>query len=384
DVVILSAVRTPIGSFRSSLASLSAPQLGSAAIKAAVSKAGVEPNAVQEVFMGQVCQANVGQAPARQAALGAGLDIGTAVTTVNKVCSSGLKAVMLAVQQCQVNHQQLCIGGGMESMSQVPFYLPRELPYGGFKVVDGVVNDGLTDAYDKIHMGICGEKTAKECGITRDDQDAYALESYRRADDAWKNGNIGAEVIPVTVKTRKGDTVIKIDEEYSKINVDKFRSLKAAFVKEGTITAGNASSLNDGACALVVATTEKAKEVGAKPLAKVITYGDAATHPIDFSIAPALLIPKLLKQAGLSTKDIAMWELNEAFSLVPLAAIKKFNLDPAKVNPHGGAVSLGHPIGMSGARLVTHLVHSLKQGEYGLAALCNGGGGASGMIIQKL
>uniref|UniRef100_A0AC34R2D7 Thiolase N-terminal domain-containing protein n=1 Tax=Panagrolaimus sp. JU765 TaxID=591449 RepID=A0AC34R2D7_9BILA len=224
DVVILSAVRTPIGSFRSSLASLSAPQLGSAAIKAAVNKAGVEPNAVQEVFMGQVCQANVGQAPARQAALGAGLDIGTAVTTVNKVCSSGLKAVMLAVQQCQVNHQQLCIGGGMESMSQVPFYLPRELPYGGFKVVDGVVNDGLTDAYDKIHMGICGEKTAKECGITRDDQDAYALESYRRADDAWKNGNIGAEVIPVTVKTRKGDTVIKIDEEYSKINVDKFRS----------------------------------------------------------------------------------------------------------------------------------------------------------------
>jgi len=385
ETVILSAVRTPIGSFRSSLASLTAPQLGSAAIKSAVEKAGIEPKAVQEVFFGQVCQANVGQAPARQATLGAGLDISTAVTTVNKVCSSGLKAIMLAAQQCQLNHQQIVVGGGMESMSNVPFYLPRgDTPYGGFKVIDGVVNDGLTDAYDKIHMGVCGEKTAKETGITRADQDAYALESYRRAAEAWKNGSIGPEVIPVTVKSRKGETVVKIDEEFSKVNPDKFRSLKAVFTKDGTITAGNASSLNDGACAVVLATAEKAKELGSKPLAKVIAYGDAATHPIDFSIAPGLLVPKLLKQAGLTEKDIAIWEFNEAFSLVPIAVTRKYNLDPAKVNPHGGAVSIGHPIGMSGARLIAHLVHVLKQGEFGYASLCNGGGGASGMIIQKL
>uniref|UniRef100_A0A914ZAI2 acetyl-CoA C-acetyltransferase n=1 Tax=Panagrolaimus superbus TaxID=310955 RepID=A0A914ZAI2_9BILA len=386
EAVILSAIRTPIGSFRSSLASLTAPQLGSITIKAALEKANVQASEVQEVFFGQVCQANAGQAPARQAALGAGLDKSVAVTTVNKVCSSGLKSVMLAAQQCQLNHQQVAIGGGMESMSNVPYYVPRgETAYGGFKVIDGIVNDGLTDAYDHIHMGVCAEKTAKELNISREEQDKYALGSYEKAAKAWKDGIFKAEIVPVNVKTRKGTSTVDTDEEFTKINKEKFTQLKPAFIKEnGTITAGNASSLNDGACAVLLATAEKAKELGAKPLARVITYGDAATLPIDFSIAPTLLVPKLLKQSGLKMDDISIFEFNEAFSLVPIAAIKKFNLAPEKVNPHGGAVSLGHPIGMSGARIVAHLVHVLKEGQYGLATLCNGGGGASGIIIQKM
>uniref|UniRef100_A0A914R1I7 acetyl-CoA C-acetyltransferase n=1 Tax=Panagrolaimus davidi TaxID=227884 RepID=A0A914R1I7_9BILA len=386
EAVILSAVRTPIGSFRSSLASLTAPQLGSITIKAACERANVPAATVQEVFFGQVCQANSGQAPARQASLGAGLDKSVAVTTVNKVCSSGLKSVMLAAQQCQLNHQQVCIGGGMESMSNVPYYIPRgDIPYGGFKGIDGIVNDGLTDAYDHIHMGVCAEKTAKEFNISREEQDKYALGSYEKAAKAWKDGIFKNEIVPVNVESRKGTTTVDTDEEFTKINKEKFGQLKPAFIKEnGTITAGNASSLNDGACALLLATSEKAKELGAKPLARVITYGDAATHPIDFSIAPTLLVPKLLKQSGLKMDDISIFEFNEAFSLVPIAAINKLKLDPSKVNPHGGAVSLGHPIGMSGARIVAHLVHILKEGQYGLATLCNGGGGASGIIIQKM
>uniref|UniRef100_A0A915M493 acetyl-CoA C-acetyltransferase n=1 Tax=Meloidogyne javanica TaxID=6303 RepID=A0A915M493_MELJA len=316
----------------------------------------------------RVCQANVGQAPARQAALGAGLDVGVAVTTINKVCSSGLKSIMLAAQQIQTGHQNIVIGGGMESMSQVPYYLERgELPYGGAKLIDGVVKDGLTDAYDQhVHMGVCAEKTAKENSIGRGEQDEYAIQSYK-------------------LKQRKGTQIVSKDEEFTKVDFDKLKQLRAVFQKEnGTITAGNASNLNDGACAALLSNSEIAKKYSLRPLAKIICFADAATNPIDFPVATVLVIPKLLSSASLKLGDISLFELNEAFSVVPLAAIKKLGLDPAKVNAHGGAVSLGHPIGMSGARILTHLVHALKPGQFGLAAICNGGGGASGMVIQKL
>lgn len=385
DAYIVSAVRTPIGSFRSSLGAVSAPELGSIAIKGALDKANVNPKEVQEVFMGQVCQAGVGQAPARQASLKAGLDKSTAVTTINKVCSSGLKAIMIGAQQIETGHQDVVIAGGMESMSNVPFYMKRgDIGYGGFQVYDGIVYDGLTDAYDNIHMGLCGEKTATDLGISREQQDEYAINSYKRATEAWKNGVFKDEVVPVTIKDKKGDKVVNEDEEYKKVNFDKLKTLRTVFKKEGTVTAANASKLNDGASAVLMVSEDKLKSLNIKPLAKIVAYGDAATNPIDFSVAPGMVIPKMLKKAGLSLKDIALFELNEAFSLVPLASIKELNLDPSKVNVHGGAVSLGHPIGMSGARILTHLVHSLNKGEYGVAAICNGGGGASGMIIQKL
>lgn len=384
-VYIVGAARTPIGSFRSSLVSIPATQLGSIAIKGVLSHASVHPNAVQEVFMGQVCQANVGQAPARQASLGAGLDKSTAVTTVNKVCSSGLKAIMLAAQQIQTGHQNVVIGGGMESMSQVPFYIARgETTYGGFQAIDGIVKDGLTDAYDKVHMGLCGEKTAKEKGISRDDQDNYAIGSYQKSKAAWDSGAISTEVVPVEVKSRKGVTIVSKDEEFEKVSFEKFKGLKSVFQKDGTITAANASTLNDGAAAVLLASEEALKDHGMKPLAKVLAYADAATNPLDFALAPPLLIPKMMKTAGITLDDIDHFEVNEAFSVVVLAFIKELGIDASKVNPHGGAVSLGHPIGMSGARLITHLVHSLKSGQKGLAAICNGGGGASGMIIEKL
>ncbi|CAJ0605494.1 unnamed protein product [Cylicocyclus nassatus] len=385
DVYIVGAARTPIGSFRSQLASLSAPELGSIAIKAAVERGRVQPENVQEVFMGQVCQANSGQAPARQAALGAGLKTSTIVTTVNKVCSSGLKAIMLGAQQIQTGTQNVVIGGGMESMSQVPFYLNRgETAYGGIQLMDGIVKDGLTDAYDKCHMGNCGEKTAKELGIGRDAQDDYAIGSYKKAAEAWKNGIMSAEVVPVSVKTRKGTNVVDHDEEYQKVNFDKLKQLKAVFQKDGTVTAGNASTLNDAAAAVLLVGDDAVKQHNLKPIARILAFADAALHPLDFALAPPLVVPKLLKMAGLKMEDIDQWEVNEAFSVVPLAFIKQVGCDPEKVNPHGGAVSIGHPIGMSGARLITHLVHALKSGQKGLAAICNGGGGASGMIVEKL
>ncbi|CAO4364841.1 unnamed protein product [Caenorhabditis nigoni] len=385
DAFIVGAARTPIGSFRSSLASVTAPELASVAIKAALERGAVKPSSIQEVFLGQVCQANVGQAPARQAALGAGLDLSVAVTTVNKVCSSGLKAIILAAQQIQTGHQDLAIGGGMESMSQVPLYVPRgEIPYGGFQVIDGIVKDGLTDAYDKIHMGNCGEKTSKEMGITRKDQDDYAISSYKKAAEAWKNGSIGPEVVPVNVKSKKGVTIVDKDEEFTKVNFEKFNTLRTVFQKDGTITAANASTLNDGAAAVIVASKEAVSAQNLKPLARILAYGDAATHPLDFAVAPTMMFPKILERAGVKQSDVAQWEVNEAFSCVPLAFIKKLGVDASLVNPHGGAVSIGHPIGMSGARLITHLVHTLKSGEIGVAAICNGGGGSSGMVIQKL
>ncbi|KAK6734790.1 hypothetical protein RB195_018151 [Necator americanus] len=385
DVFIVGAARTPIGSFRSQLATISSPELGSVAIKAAVERSGLKPEEVREVYMGQVCQANVGQAPARQASLAAGLHTSTVCTTVNKVCSSGLKAIMLAAQQIQIGNQNVVIGGGMESMSQVPFYLDRgDTTYGGIRLIDGIVKDGLTDAYDKCHMGNCGEKTARELVISRDMQDEYAIGSYRKAAAAWKSGIMNAEVVPVTVKTRKGTFSVDMDEEFSKVNFDKMKLLKAVFQKDGTVTAGNASTLNDGAAAVLLASEQALKEHNAKPAARIVAYADAATHPLDFAVAPPLLVPKMLRAAGLKMTEIDQWEVNEAFSVVALAFIKQVGCDPERVNPHGGAVSLGHPIGMSGARLITHLVHSLKSGQRGLAAICNGGGGASGMIIEKL
>ncbi|PAV84445.1 hypothetical protein WR25_09281 [Diploscapter pachys] len=385
DVYIIGAARTPIGSFRASLSSVPATELGKVATRAALDRAKIDPKSVQEVFIGQVCQANVGQAPARQVALGAGMDMSVAVTTVNKVCSSGLKAIMLAAQQIQTGHQEVVVGGGMESMSQVPFYLPRgDIPYGGMPIIDGIVKDGLTDAYDKCHMGNCGEKTSKELNISRQDQDNYAIGSYTKSAQAWKDGIMEREVVPVTVKSKKGDTHFSVDEEFTKVNFDKLKQLRAVFQKDGTVTAGNASTLNDGAASVVLTSGDAAKTAGAKPLAQILAYGDAATHPLDFAMAPTLVVPKMLKAAGLKVDDIDQWEINEAFSCVPLAFMKKLNCDPAKVNPHGGAVSIGHPIGMSGARLIVHLVNTLKSGEIGCAAICNGGGGASGMIIRKL
>ncbi|CAJ0581484.1 unnamed protein product, partial [Mesorhabditis spiculigera] len=382
---IVGAARTPIGSFRSSLASVPAPQLGAVAIKGALQHAMLPASAVQEVFLGQVCQANVGQAPARQATLGAGLEKSTAVTTVNKVCSSGLKAIILGAQQIQTGHQDVVVAGGMESMSLVPYYVPRgEIPYGGLQMIDGIVKDGLTDAYNHCHMGNCGEKTSKERQITREDQDDYAIGSYKKSAEAWKNGSISSEVVPVEIKGKKGTVVVDKDEEFSKVNFDKFKGLRTVFQKDGTITAANASTLNDGAASVVIVSEDALKKHNLKPLAKILSYGDAARDPLDFAIAPPLLVPKLLKNAGLSLNDIDHWEVNEAFSVVVLAFIKELGLDPAKVNPHGGAVSLGHPIGMSGARLIVHMTHALKSGQKGFAAICNGGGGSSGMVIQMI
>ncbi|KAK3850884.1 hypothetical protein Pcinc_042434 [Petrolisthes cinctipes] len=388
DVVIVSAARTPMGSFRSSLASMRAPELGAIAIKGAVERAGVDPKAVQEVYMGNVVCAGAGQAPARQATLFAGLDKSTPCTTVNKVCASGMKSIMMASQALMCGSQEVMIAGGMESMSNVPYYMARgDSPYGGVKLQDGIVFDGLTDVYNKFHMGNCGENTAKKLSISRDDQDEYGLLSYKRSAEAWAKGLIKDEIVEVRIPGKRGkpDIVVAEDEEYKKVNFEKFKKLATVFQREGgTVTAGNASTLNDGAAALVLMTSGAAAKHGVKPLARIVGFCDAATDPIDFPIAPALATPKLLEMTGVKADEVSMWEVNEAFSVVVLANIKMCNLDPAKVNIHGGAVSLGHPIGMSGARIVTHLTHALQPGQKGVASICNGGGGASAIMIEKL
>ncbi|XP_076030098.1 acetyl-CoA acetyltransferase 1 isoform X2 [Oratosquilla oratoria] len=388
DVVIVSAARTPMGSFRSALASFRAPELGSIAIKNAVERAGVDPAAVQEVYMGNVCQAMCKQAPTRQAVLFAGLSKTTPCTTINKVCASGMKSVMMAAQSLMCGSQEVMVAGGMESMSNVPYYMARgDSPYGGVKLEDGIVFDGLTDVYNKFHMGNCGENTAKKLGITREDQDEYGLNSYKKSAAAWKAGVFKDEVVPVTIPGKRGkpDITVSEDEEYKKVNFDKFKKLATVFQREGgTVTAGNASTLNDGAAACVLMTAEAAERHGVKPLARIIGFCDAATDPIDFPIAPAHATPKLLEMTGVHKDDVAMWEVNEAFSVVVLANIKMCDLDPAKVNIHGGAVSLGHPIGMSGARIVGHLAHALQPGQKGVASICNGGGGASAIMLEKL
>ncbi|XP_055622927.1 acetyl-CoA acetyltransferase, mitochondrial isoform X2 [Toxorhynchites rutilus septentrionalis] len=388
DVVIVAATRTPIGSFQSALSSLSATQLGAVAVQGAIKQAGIAGGDVQEVYMGNVNAAGLGQAPARQAVIFAGLPKSTICTTVNKVCSSGMKSIMLGAQTLMLGQQDVVLAGGMESMSNVPYYLKRgATPYGGVQLQDGIVFDGLTDVYNKFHMGNCAENTAKKMGISRQDQDEFALNSYKRSAAAWSAKIFDAEITPVTIPGKRGkpDVVVSEDEEYKRVNFDKFGQLATVFQREnGTVTAGNASTLNDGASATILMTAEVAEKLKCKPLARIIGFVDAETDPIDFPIAPALAIPKLLQQTGVRKEDVAMWEINEAFSVVVVANQRKLDLDPAKVNVNGGAVSLGHPIGMSGARLVTHLAHNLRTGQIGCASICNGGGGASSILIEKL
>lgn len=338
--------------------------------------------------MGNVVSAGAGQAPARQACIFAGLPKSTICTTVNKVCASGMKSIMFASQSLMLGQSEVIVAGGMESMSNVPYYMRRgATPYGGVNLIDGIVFDGLTDVYNKFHMGNCAENTAKKMGITRKDQDDYAISSYKRSAAAWQSRLFDVEITPVHIPQKKGkpDIIVTEDEEYKRVNFDKFGNLATVFQREnGTVTAGNASTLNDGASAVVLMTEDVANALKVKPLARIVNFQDAETDPIDFPIAPAFAVPKLLENAGVKKNDVALWEINEAFSLVVVANMKKMDLDPSKVNVHGGAVSLGHPIGMSGSRIVTHLVHNLKQGEYGCASICNGGGGASSILIQKL
>ncbi|XP_068910474.1 acetyl-CoA acetyltransferase, mitochondrial isoform X2 [Tenebrio molitor] len=388
EVVIVSAVRTPIGSFLGSLSSVHVTKLGSTAIQGAVERSGIPKEEIKEVYLGNVCQGGVGQAPARQATIFAGFPKSTICTTVNKVCASGMKSVMLAAQSLQTGHQEVVLAGGMESMSNVPYYMKRgATPYGGVNLIDGIVFDGLTDVYNKFHMGNCAENTAKKLGITRQQQDDYAISSYKRSADAYANNQFASELVTVSVPQRRGqpDLVFSSDEEYKRVDFNKFGKLATVFQREnGTVTAGNASTLNDGAAALVLTTPDAAKRLNAKPLARIVGFQDGATDPIDFPVAPAVAIPTLLKNTGVKKEDVALWEINEAFSVVVLANQQLLDLDPARVNVHGGAVSLGHPIGMSGARIIVHLVHALKPGEKGVASICNGGGGASSIMIEKL
>jgi acetyl-CoA C-acetyltransferase len=389
EVVIVSAVRTPIGSFGGSLADVSATQLGAAAVKGAVEKAGIEPTMVQEVIMGSVLQANLGQAPARQASKFAGLPDTVQATTVNKVCASGMKAVMMATQDILLGDAEVVVAGGMENMSRTPFYLEQArygYRFGNGQVIDGIGKDGLTDVYHQTAMGVSADNTAKEHGITREEQDAFAIESYKRSAAAWAAGKFKDEVVPVTVKTRKGDVVVDHDEEYKNVSFDKIPALKAVFTKEGTVTAANASTINDGAAARVLMSAEKAKALGLKPIAKVLSYADAEQAPEWFTTTPAQAVPRAVEKAGLKMSDIGYFELNEAFSVVGIVNTRLMGLDPAKVNVNGGAVSLGHPLGCSGARIIVTLINVLKQNgaKYGAAGICNGGGGASAIVIEAL
>ncbi|XP_003747671.1 acetyl-CoA acetyltransferase, mitochondrial [Galendromus occidentalis] len=387
-VVIVSYARTPIGSFRGSLAALKATELGSIAIRGALEKAGVKPEQIDEVYMGNVLQAMGGQAPARQASLGAGIPTSVPCTTVNKVCASGMKAIAMAAQNILTGDAEIMVAGGMESMSNAPYYMARgETPYGGIQLKDSIVHDGLWDVYNQFHMGMCAETTNEKLNITREDQDTYAQKSYKQAQAAAANGIFKREIVPVTIKGVRGkpDTVVTDDEEYKKADFAKFPSLRPVFKKDGgSVTAANASSLNDGAAAVVLMSQAKASSLGLTPLARIVAFGDAATEPVDFPLAPNLVMPKVLKKANLSLDQISMFEINEAFSCVAVAAIKTLKLDPSKVNVNGGGVSIGHPIGMSGTRIVGHMAVNLKSGQYGLAGICNGGGGAGGMLLQGI
>jgi acetyl-CoA C-acetyltransferase len=389
EVYIVSAVRTPMGSFGGVLSTVPAPQLGATAIKAAVERAGLAPDQVDEVFMGCVLQANLGQAPARQAALFAGLSKEVPCTTVNKVCASGMKAISLGVQSILSGDNDIVVVGGMENMSMVPHYFNARLAtkLGDVKMMDGMVKDGLTDVYNQIHMGVCADKCASVEGITREEQDNFAITSYQRAAAAWEAGKFNNEIVPVAVPQRKGDPIIvDKDEEYTQVKLDKIPQLNAVFTKDGTVTAANASTLNDGASALLLVSKEKMEELGLKAMAKIVGYGDAAHDPEWFTTAPAKAVPVALKKAGLTIADIDYWELNQAFSVVGLVNMKKLGLSPSKVDVNGGAVALGHPLGSSGSRIIVTLINVLKQnnGKYGGAGICNGGGGASAMIIENI
>ncbi|WP_294210792.1 acetyl-CoA C-acyltransferase [uncultured Chryseobacterium sp.] len=390
EVFIVSAVRTPMGSFMGSLSTVPATKLGTVAVKGALDKISLDPKEVQEIYMGNVLQAGEGQAPARQVAIGAGLSINTPATTINKVCASGMKAVTMAAQAIKAGDAEVIVAGGMENMSMVPHYYHARTAtkLGDVKMQDGMVLDGLTDVYNKVHMGVCAEKCAADYSFSREDQDNFAIESYKRSAKAWSEGKFSDEVVPVEIPQRKGEPVIFAeDEEYKAVNFDRISTLPTVFKKEeGTVTAANASTLNDGASALILVSKEKMEELGLKPLAKIVSYADAAQEPENFTTAPAKALPIALKKAGLEIADIDIFEFNEAFSVVGLANNKILGLDAAKVNVNGGAVALGHPLGSSGSRIIVTLINALKQnnGKYGAAAICNGGGGASAIVIENI
>jgi acetyl-CoA C-acetyltransferase len=391
EVFILSASRTPIGSFGGSLASVHACKLGAAAIRGAVDKAGIAIERVDEVFMGNVISANLGQAPARQAAIYAGLKPEVICTTVNKVCASGMKAVVFGAQSIQLGDADMVVAGGMENMSQIPFYLPKArygYGYGNGEILDGLVKDGLTDVYDQVGMGVCGDNTASKYNITREQQDAFAIQSYQRSTFATESGFFKNEVVPVEIPAAKGGepVIIDADEEFKRVKFDKIPSLKPVFSKDGTVTAANASTINDGAAALVLAGVDFVTQNNLKPVARIVAYADAEQEPAWFTTTPILATKKVLKKAGMSLSDIDYFEVNEAFAVVALAYIQQLGLENDQVNVFGGAVSLGHPLGASGARIITTLLSVLEQknGRYGLASICNGGGGASAIIIERL
>ncbi len=388
DIVIISYARTPIGSFNGTLSGIPAPKLGAAAIMGALKKINLDPNLIDEVYMGNVLQAGEGQAPARQASIFAGIPNTVPATTVNKVCASGMKAVSMAAQAIKAGDAEIIVAGGMENMSQAPHYLNgrKGVKLGDIKLKDGLILDGLLDVYSQQHMGVFADLCATKYDISREDQDAFAVKSYQRSAEAWKNDIFSDEVISVEIPQRKGDPIIFAeDEEYKNVRFDKIPLLKPVFTKDGTVTAANASTINDGGAALIITTRKKAEALGIKPLAKIVSYADAAHEPEWFTTAPAKAIPKALKKAGLSLDDIDYFELNEAFSVVGLVNMELMNIDPEKCNIYGGAVSLGHPLGVSGARIIMALINALKRNnaKYGAAGICNGGGGAGAMIIEN-
>lgn len=390
EAYIISAVRTPIGSFGGGLSSLTATKLGGVAFKGAAQKAGIDPKLIQEIFVGNVISAGLGQAPATQVAAEAGFGFNIPCTLVNKVCASGMKAVMFGAESIMLGLNDVVIAGGMESMSNIPYYLMKArtgYKYGNGELIDGLQHDGLTDIYNHCAMGVCADNTAKEMNISRKDQDDYAIASYKRSATAWNSGKFKEEIIPVEVKDKKGNaTLFAEDEEYKNVNFEKIPQLKPVFTKEGTVTAANASTLNDGASALILMSKEKADELGLKPIAKILGFADAAQDPMWFTTTPSLAIPKAMKVAGVDKKDVGYYEINEAFSAVAIANNLKLGLDPEKVNVNGGAVALGHPLGSSGSRIMTTLINILGQNNssIGVAGICNGGGGASAIVIEKL
>jgi acetyl-CoA C-acetyltransferase len=390
DVYIVSAVRTPIASFGGALASVKATTLGSIALKGAIGKASIDPKEIQEIFIGNVLSAGLGQAPATQVAEGAGLGFEIPATLVNKVCASGMKAVMFGAQSIMTGQNEVVVAGGMESMSNVPYYLLKArfgYKYGNSELLDGLQYDGLTDVYNHCAMGVCADNTAKEMKISREDQDNYAINSYKRSASAWSAGKFKDEIVPVEIVDKKGNkTSFAEDEEYKNVNFDKIPGLKPAFTKDGTVTAANASTLNDGASALVLVSKEKAKELGLKPLARIRGFADAAQDPMWFTTTPSIAIPKAMKNAGVEKSNVGFYEINEAFAAVAIANNIKLGLDDSKVNVNGGAVALGHPLGASGARIITSLLNVLKQNNspIGVAGICNGGGGASAIVIELL
>ena len=389
-VYIVSAVRTPIGSFGGSLSEMSATKLGAEAIKGALAKAGLAAEAVNEVLMGNVVSANLGQAPARQAAFYAGIPNNVPCTTINKVCASGMKAITLGAQSIMLGLNDVVVAGGMENMSQIPYYVPNArwgYKYGNAELIDGLAKDGLTDVYNQFAMGVCADRTATKYGISREQQDAYAIDSYQRAAAATDAGRFQAEIVPVSIPQRKGDPVLfSVDEEYKKVSFDKIPGLRGAFSPDGTATAANSSTINDGAAAIILASEEAVQKYGLKPIAKIRGFADAEQEPEWFTTTPTIAAPKALKMAGLEKSDIDYFEVNEAFSVVALAFEHVMEIDHARTNINGGAVSLGHPLGASGARIVTTLNHVLQQQDatFGLAAICNGGGGATALVIERV